>query len=319
MPKNSSRQIGLALALSGRGFVTVSIALMLLITGCSGSNVDGSKPIASSPSPSENVQSTLTIAAIPVTSESTQKEQKQTLTDYLSKTLNRPVLVQFTKDYDTAVDLLVQEKVQVALLGPLSYVEARQRNPQVEPIAAPVNKITQRPWYKSAIVVNSASGIKTISDLKGKRIGFVSKLSASGYMVPTVKLLDIGLDPRSYFSSVEFYGSHDKNLDALLNGKADAIAIDKNNYLRAKEAGKVNDSYQIIWESEPIPESPVVVSKKLSSQLIADIRQAFINAPTGLLDITGNPSNGYTLVEDSTYEPIRRIKQQIDTKLGQPK
>ena len=296
-------------------------ALMVISTGCTTktSSKNNPQPTASSQVSVESVPSTLKIILLANANDAQRQEQERTLTEYLSKTLKRSVSIERAKDYDTAVNLLVEEKVQVAGLGPLSYIEAKGRNPQIEPIAAPINKNTGRPWYKSAMIVNNASGIKTIEDLKGKRLGFVSKLSTSGYMFPAVHLLNLGFKFDSDFASVQFFKSHDKTLAALLDGQVDAVAIELDVYNQAKETGKVNDSYQVIWESEPIPQSPIVVSQKLPPQLIAELKEAFISAPIGMLNNEGVASNGYTLMQDSDYDRVRQVKKQLDEKLGDKK
>jgi len=295
--------------------------LIVISTGCTTqtSSNNNPQPTPTSQVSVESVPSTLTIAYISIRNDTQQQEQLQTLTKYLTKTLKRPVSIQALKDYNRSVDLLVEEKVQVAILGPLSYIEAKQRNPQIEPIAAPINKGTGRSWYKSAIIVNSGSRIKTIEDLKGKRLGFVSKLSTSGYMFPVVYLLEQGFNLDTDFASVQFFKNQEDTLAALLDGKVDAIATNLEIYNQAKEAGKINDSSQVIWKSEPIPESPIVVSQKLPPQLIAELKEAFLSVPIGMLSLTGAPSNGYTLVQDSDYDRVKQVKKQLDEKLGKKK
>ena len=290
--------------------------LIVISTGCTTKTSINNKAqqTATSQVSAESLPSTLMIASIASRNET--PAQLQHLTEYLTKTLKRPVSIQAIKDYNRTVDLLVEEKVQVAVLGPLSYIEAKQRNPQIEPIVAPINKSTGRPWYKSAIIANSASGSKTLDDLKGKRLGFVSKLSTSGYMFAVVHLLGLGFNFDTDFASVQFFKNQEDTLAALLDGKVDAIAINLDIYNQAKEAGKINYFYQVIWESEPIPESPIVVTQKLSPQLITELKEAFLSAPIGMLSLAGVPSNGYTLVQDSDYYQVKQVKKQLDEKLG---
>ncbi|MFE1743688.1 phosphate/phosphite/phosphonate ABC transporter substrate-binding protein [Coleofasciculus sp. H7-2] len=258
---------------------------------------------------------TLNMAVIPWQVSAEQEKQLQPLADYLSKTLGKPVKFQITKDYDTSIDLLVTGKVEMAFLGPLSYVKAHLRDPQVQPIVAPIERTTGRPWYTSAIVVNNASGIKTLKDLKGKRFAFVSKSSTSGYLVPLAHFQDIGINPERDFATVKYAGSHDKAKAALLAGNVDAIADDKRSYLQQQKEGNIDPSkYKIIWESDPIPLSPIVVSSKLPSHLIIDLKKAFVNSPEGLLDPSGSQSAGYTLVEDRDYTPIRKLQERLKLK-----
>jgi phosphonate transport system substrate-binding protein len=138
-------------------------------------------------------------------------------------------------------------------------------------------------------------------------------------MFPVVHLLDLGFNFDSDFASVQFFKSHDKTLLALLDGQVDAVAIELDIYNQARETGKINDSYQVIWKSEPITQSPIVVSQKLAPELIDELKEAFISVPIGMLNNEGVPSNGYTLVQDSDYERIRQVKKQLDEKLGNTK
>ena len=180
-------------------------------------------------------QATITMAVIPWQVSAEQEKKLEPLADYLSKALKRPFKFEITKDYETAIDLLVKKKVDIAYLAPTSYIEAHRRDPNVEPLVAQINKETKRPWYTAVIIANKTSGIKTLKDLKGKRFAFVTKLSTSGYVVPTVHFQEIGINPERDFSSVIFAGSHDKTKQALVSGEVDAIADDRSLLYRSSQ------------------------------------------------------------------------------------
>lgn len=257
----------------------------------------------------------LEIAIIPSVSSSEQRNKIQLLEEYLKQELNQPVKIQLTKDYETAIDLLVNGKVEVAYLGPLAYIQAKQRNPNLEPIVAHIEKTTGRPWYTSVIVVNSQAGINTIHDIKGKRFGFVSLSSTSGFLVPSAKFKKLGIKPDQDFSEVQYSSGHDKNIMALANNKVDAIAVEKQTYIEALQQNKLPENkYKVIWESDPIPNSPFVISSSLPLELKTKLQRALINAPEGLVSVGGTTATGYTVVQDEDYEPIR----QLQTFLKQP-
>ncbi|HEY9875970.1 MAG TPA: phosphate/phosphite/phosphonate ABC transporter substrate-binding protein [Candidatus Obscuribacterales bacterium] len=308
-------------------FLTLILAFTLLSVGCTqqsetpqriqidkAGSQNGSQPLDQS-SNSGKEPATLNMATIPWQVAANQQQQLQPLADYLSKTVGRPVKFQVAKDYDTAINLLVEGKVDLAQLGPLTYVKAKQRNPQLQPIVAPIEKTTGRPWYTSVIVVKNNSGINNLKDLKGKRFAFVSKSSASGYLVPLGALKGIGIEPEQDFAAVSYAGSHDKVKDELISGKVDAIANDKRSYVAQQKAGKIDSTkYKVIWESQPIPNTPIVASSKLPPQELTAIKKAFINAPEGIIDPSGSESAGYTLVQDEDYTPIRNLQQRLGLK-----
>lgn len=270
-----------------------------------------------SPSPSTNATNPsnsqenpeLEIAIIPWVNSTEQQDKIQQLEEYLKQELHQPVKIQLTKDYETAVDLLVKGKVEVAYLGPLSYVQAKQQNPNLEPIVAHIEKSTGRPWYTSVIVVNSQAGINTLEDIKGKRFSFVSPSSTSGFLFPSAEFKKSGMKPDQDFSQVQYSGGHDKNIIALAEGKVDAIAVNKSVYIEAVKQNKLPENkYKTIWESDPIPNSPFVISSTLPLELKTKLQRALINAPEGLVSVGGTTATGYTVVQDEDYEPIRKLQ-----------
>jgi phosphonate transport system substrate-binding protein len=294
------------------------ISVLLLSSGCTANKLESRSRSNGQITSSQSDEATLHIAVIPARAPAEQEKSMKALADYLSKTVGRPVSFQIAQNYDAAVDWLVKEEVEIAYLGPLTYVKAHARNSQLEPIVAPIDMLTGRPWYTSVILANTASGISTLTDLKGKRFSFVSPSSTSGYLVPSAQLLKLGLNSQHDFAEVNYAGSHDKAITVLVSGAVDAVAVDKAVYLRVQKEGKLpSNTYKVLWESDPIPTPPIVVSKNLPSQLVTDLKKAFINAPDGMLDVAGAQSAGYTLVGDTDYESIRQLQTSLESKLNQ--
>ena len=260
--------------------------------------------------------SQLKIAVLPSVTTKEQHDKIQKLDEYLEKKLQIPVEIKLTKDYDTTVDFLVTGKVEMAYLGPFTYIKAKQKNPNLEPIVAHIEKSTGRPWYNSVIVTRKNLGINTLQDLIGKRFSFVNKSSTSGFLVPYSHFKKLGIVPEKYFSAVEYAGGHDKNALALEAEKVDAIAIEKPTYIDLENQGLLSkDKYKIIWQSDPIPNPPIVISTQLPIEFKTALQKVLINAPEGLVGIGGIESAGYTLVSDEDYEPIRKLQQLLKNPL----
>lgn len=312
MPKTISKKFNRSL----KQLLTLSLILTASAIAPSCTTEPKSNPQVNAPttkSPESTVSKTLEVAVVPWQSPEKQQKKIQPLSDYLQKAIKRSVNFQVTKDYKTAVDLLVEEKVDMAYLGASSYLEARQRNPSLEPLVLPINKATGRPWYTSVIVAGVNQGINSLQDLKGKRFAFVSPSSTSGFLMPMNYFQQEGIDPSEYFDKIVYPGSHDTTETALANGEVDAIADDKDSFERAKAAGKLPaENYQIIWESEPIPTGPIVINRrKFTPEKIEKLQQALIDAPIGIVDVSGFESAGYTLTKDADFEEIRQIFNRV--------
>lgn len=316
IPKNSFSRTVIILLLG--------LTITLVNTGCRSTAQDDSEQLGKNFSNSSANQTlkaepqltSINIAMSPSQNSAEQKQKRQLLANYLQEQLGLAVNIEIPPDYQTAIDLIAEDKVQMAYLGPLSYVQARQRNFQLEPLVAYIDKRTGRPWYTSVIVANSDRGIKAIADLKGKRIGFVNPASTSGYLVPVAHLKSHNIDPEQDFAELQYTGSHNKNAAALESGELDAIGINKPTYLKALKSGQLpSEKYLAIWESDPIPNAPIVISKKLPAKLKSNLQRALIDAPQDLAALSGAKSDGYTLVQDQDYEPIRNLQKilAIDT------
>jgi phosphonate transport system substrate-binding protein len=296
---------------------SIGLGLLFCISAiavsCTAGDSNKSPEVGTTPSTAPAVTQRLRVAVIPWQSPEEQQKKLQPLADYLEKVLKQPVSFQITKDYATAVDLLVKEEVDMAYLAALTYIKAHERNSGIAPLVIPIDQTTGRPWYTSVIVANSAKGINSLKDLKGKRFAFVSPSSTSGFLLPMYALQNQGIDPTRDFSKIRYPGSHDKTEKQLAEDLVDAIANDKASFLRSQKSGKLAAAkYKIIWESDPLPAPPIVINtKKFSPEVISQLRQALIDAPLGVVDVTGTTSAGYTLAKDADFEPVRQTYNRL--------
>ena len=256
----------------------------------------------------------LTLTAIPWKKNGEQQLKLQALAAYLQEKSGISIQIELANSYQDATDLLVEGKVDLAYLGAFSYIKARDRNPQLEPLVAPIGKASGHSWYTSVIVVRSNSGINTLADLKGRRFSFVSPASTSGFLVPSAQLQKLSLNPEQDFGAVEYSGGHHQSAEILAAGKVDAIATDKHIYLKESKPGGLlaAGNYTIIWESAPIPNGPIAISRELPAPLKVALKKAFLDAPPGFMDANGAEVSGYSIAEDSDYDIIRKLKAALN-------
>ncbi|WP_193198491.1 phosphate/phosphite/phosphonate ABC transporter substrate-binding protein [Nostoc sp. MG11] len=296
------------------GVLTLAMVVALLGASCTGKISGNHQSIRDRVSVSSiNNLSTLKIGVLPTQSRIEQERMIKPLDEYLEKALKRQVDFQVAKDYQEVVDWLVEEKVDMAYVGAVSYFEALERGAEVEPLIAPIDKYTGRPWYRAAIIVEANSSIKKLEDLKGKRIAFVNKSSTSGYLMPIAAFKKLKINPEQDFAQVIYPGTHAESEAALENRLVDAVATNIPSYMKRQKIGKLTSANsRVLWESAPVPHSPMLVSKKLSPELIQDLKWAFLNIPDGMEDIVGTEVGGYTLVEDADYALIKQLRVDLN-------
>ncbi|SOD29419.1 phosphonate transport system substrate-binding protein [Variovorax sp. YR752] len=246
----------------------------------------------------------LTIGLIPAEDSQAMIESSRQVLDSLQQQLGMPVKPFVATDYNGVIEALRSKKLDVAYLGPFSYVLANQIA-DVEAFAVAVTKKTGQSSYKSVIIARKENGLAKTADLKGRTFAFVDPTSASGHLFPKAGLLQAGYDPETFFSRVIFSGSHDASILAVANKKVDAAAVADRILASAIAKGQVKaDELEIVWSSNPIPESPMVWRKDLDPALKAKIAKALANVkdlPWGDQGVL----NGFQPTNDAAYNVVR--------------
>jgi ABC-type phosphate/phosphonate transport system substrate-binding protein len=72
-----------------------------------------------------------------------------------------------------------------------------------------------------AFIVRLQDAASTLADLKGRRVMWLDRQSASGYVIPRMHLASHGYDPASFFAAETFGETHLSVLDAVSSGVVD--------------------------------------------------------------------------------------------------
>ena len=246
----------------------------------------------------------LTIGLIPAEDSQAMIESSRQVLDALQQQLGMPVKPFVATDYNGVIEALRAKKLDVAYLGPFSYVLASSVA-EVEAFSVAVTKKTGQSAYRSVILARKDSGLRSVAELKGRNFAFVDPSSASGHLFPKAGLQQTGLDPETYFGRVVFSGSHDASILAVANRKVDAAAVADRIFNSAVAKGTVKqDDFVVLWSSRPIPESPMVWRKDLDPALKEKLAKALAN----LKDVKWGDQgvlNGFQPTSDAAYDVVR--------------
>ena len=213
------------------------------------------------------------------------------------------------ESYTAAASGLQSDRLDFVLTGPSEYVVMRARTN-----AVPVIGIT-RPNYRTVICVSANSQIKSVSQLKDKKIAMWKIGSTSGDLGPTKLLIDAGLNPQS---DVKILMLGSKGLPALQKGEVDAWGGSYVKYEQfIQEQGLSEKSLPAIAKGPLLPKDLFVASSQLNPELVKQINSRLIanqgKIIQSLSSVEEGKYKGSTLVpvNDSEYDMIRQVYQAI--------
>jgi phosphonate transport system substrate-binding protein len=241
----------------------------------------------------------------------------QALLDHMQKSLRMEVKPFVATDYNGVIEALRSKKLDIALLGPFSYVLATTVA-DVEAFAL-LETQKQGATYRSVIIARKDHGVRSLRDLAGKTFAFVDPSSTSGHLFPKAALIKAGYNPDTYFSRVIFSGGHDASAIAVQNGKVDGAAIADALLEIAYSRGMLKqDEVVVVWTSDPIPGPPIVYRRDLPADLKAKIRASFAQ----IHDMPWGPKTTikrWVPTDDAAYDGVRETAKLLDLDLKKMK
>lgn len=260
----------------------------------------------------------LTVGFIPAEDSRAMVRQSQAILDIVAKHTGMKVDTFVGSDYNATIEALRAGHVDVALLGPFSYVLATTVA-QVEAFGVTVTSRTMQPSYKSIIIAGKDSNINSLADLKGKTFAFVDPGSTSGYMVPAAAFVAASITPEKDFKQVMYSGGHDATIVSVGSGKVDAGSVADRIYERGCAKGLADCSkLKVVWTSQPIPNDPLLYRKALSEDMKKKIREAFYSVKNLSFGEMGTVAR-FDPATDKDYDPVRDIAKALKLDLKKMK
>ena len=265
----------------------------------------------------------LTLAIIPTEESVAELQLYKPVTDRMEKLTGKKIQFFMPTSYASVVEGLLSKFVDVAVLGPYSYVIANSKDKSIEVFATyakrPGHMQEEGPGYRGVLISKRGSKFTSIDSLKGSTLGLTDPGSTSGNLMPRVAFTKvIGKDLEKFFGKVVYTGSHELSSVAVVEGKVDAAFVATHRFDNVVNKGEASlDGVNILWKSDPIPQDPFVYRNTLCENIKAKIRETF-------LDLKGQPgakkfldnvkSNKFVKMSSDDYNIIRDLKKAKDAR-----
>lgn len=242
--------------------VALSLALTLL-TGCAGTP---------SPRMELEMRPVLNFGFMPYNDPDHMRGLFDAVSAHLSEHLKVQMRFILAADYQTMGRLMDGQMVDIAWFTPASY---RRIGKKVGAVAICKPFRRGRGTYRPVVLVRKNDPAKSLLDLKGRTMAYVERNSTSGFVVPNLMLLELGVpDPLAFFGKVEFTYGHQNSMRGLAAGKYDACSVYEG--LPEEMQAQLGDSFKRIGLGPEVPNDPIAVRGGMEAATIDRIRDLML-------------------------------------------
>lgn len=251
----------------------------------------------------------LILAVHPYKSYETLMKKYSPLAEYLSKTLARQINVRIGRDYSDHLIYVGSNKVDIAVMGPASYVKMVATYGE-KPLLARF-EIKGKSLLNGVIIVRRESPVNSLASLKGKRFAFGDRESTMSHLVPRFMLKEAGIDIED-LGDYKFLGSHDNVALAVLAGAYDAGAVKADVFEQFRDRG-----LKAIISTPSVSEHVLVARSNLPMPVIDQIRSALYSLKDSapgreIMRAITKTMSGMVPASDADYDNLRTILRSLD-------
>ena len=267
-----------------------------------------------------SAEGTLNVQFVPTNNDGSMEAKTGPFADYLSEKLGMDVNVTLATDYSTIVEAMASGKVDLGIMPPAAYEQARNLDAAEAILSSQLVKYdedTEEPiegeytsTFKGEVLVKADSDMESLEDLKGKKIATLSPNSASGYIYPVAEMKDLGIDPLTD-CTLTTVNDIPSEMTAVLNGQQDACFVFQG--ARYVFSSKFTDydlykDLKVLYLTDgDIPNDAIAVQPSMDEDLKAQIKDVFLNMANDeegkeAMSLWGH--TGYGEADESAYDTI---------------
>lgn len=256
--------------------------------------------------------SRLIVGLIPEMNVFEQVERFSPLAEVLSERIGVQVEFSMLSRYGNIVERIADKEIDAAFLGSFTGALASAQL-GMEPVARPIN-LDGSSTYWGYLFVRRDSGIESVEQMRGLRLALVEKATTAGYVFPVAYFRERGVEEvEDYFGEVQFWGSHDAAIQAVLDDRADVGAA-KNTiweYVAAKKPRLASD-LRILETSARVPSNGLFLSREVDPAIREAIRSTLLTLhedPSGTVVLEKLRALGFVPTDLVSYKPVFDMAQ----------
>ena len=217
--------------------------------------------------------STLVFTYTPVEDPAVYENAFKPFTDYLSKCTAKRVVFYQVQSNAAEIEAMRSGRLHVGgfSTGPTNFAVNLAG---AVPFAV---KGDAKEWqgYQLWLIVKKDSPIKTIADIKGKKVAHVQPSSNSGNLAPRALFPKEGVVPDKDYK-VLYSGKHDQSIMGVNSGDFDAAPVASDVFKRMAERGQIKaEDFRVIWKSQTFPTSSFAYAHDLEPKLRETMLKCF--------------------------------------------
>ena len=247
--------------------------------------------------PSMGMGAEIKLGVLPTQPEQKLREMYTPLAQFIEKETGSKVTLVIPKNFDAYAKQAIAGDFDIGFANPNIYIDIKKAVPQVEPLAAVSGKL------KGVFIVPAESPIKSIKELRGKKISFVDTGSAAGYVAQMLELKKVGIEKKDI--TITFAGKPPKVAEAVRDGKADAGGMPTGVFKKLSYASMM----RVIGNTVDLPHWPVHTTKKTDKDIASKVKAAVLKLKPMSADADRALKDanlaGFVPTADKDYEPMR--------------
>lgn len=242
-----------------------AVILALFLVGCDEQTEESYRPTFAEESVVETVRE-YTIGIHPLHNPERLFEVFGPMAELLSNKIpNSKFRIEASRNYAAYDEKLYAGKFEFGLPNPFQTVNSLKHGYHV------FGKMGDDANFRGIILVRKDSGIKSVTDLKGKAVSFPAPTAMAATMMPQYYLQSNGLNVMEDIE-IRYVGSQESSVMNVFLGDVAAGATWPPPWrLLSKERPELAEQVYPIWETEPLPNNGLVVRDDVDPELVEDV------------------------------------------------